>query len=251
MNYQSLNESIRSVTNPKVFKTSPQEDEFLTDLTRAQIAAIKPLMKSKNWNKLKAYLMSQKIVDKDFNDITKYKMDRDILSVLQRSFSTYHEQVENESFSSLVEEQRYIEEYIELLESALESIAEELELDPNELVEAYRLTPARSAVLDRAEKGAKRKITHSDNEKAKESEYGSFSSSQNDKREAESRIKRIKNLRTMGSGAPNRKGVATKLRKQHHTDRGYELHGKSHLASLTGRRGPTRKQMNWAQRKTG
>ena len=171
MNYQSLNESIRSVTNPKVFKTSPQEDEFLTDLTRAQIAAIKPLMKSKNWNKLKAYLMSQKIVDKDFNDITKYKMDRDILSVLQRSFSTYHEQVENESFSSLVEEQRYIEEYIELLESALESIAEELELDPNELVEAYRLTPARSAVLDREQSKAKRYIKSHGAPKLKAGDY--------------------------------------------------------------------------------
>ena len=76
-------------------KTSPQEDEFLTDLTNAQIAAIKPLMKSKNWDKLKAYLMSQKIVDKNFEDITKYKMDRDILSVLQRSFMDYHEQVED------------------------------------------------------------------------------------------------------------------------------------------------------------
>ena len=159
----------------------------------------------------------------------------------------------NESILSVTNPQPEFtqEEYIELLESALISIAEELECDVDDLVEAYHLTPARSAVLDRAEKGAKRKITHSDNEKAKESENGGFSSSQNDKREAESRIKRIKNLRTMGSGAPNRKGVATKLRKQHHTDRGYELHGKSHLASLTGRRGPTRKQMNWAQRKTG
>ena len=165
MNYRSLNESIRSVTNPKA-KASPQEDEFLTDLTRAQIAAIKPLMKSKNWNKLKAYLMSQKIVDKNFNDITKYKMDRDVLSVLQRSFSTYHEQVENESFSSLVEEQRYIEEYIELLEFALESIAEELECDVDDLVEMAQ-TPARSAVLDRAEKKSlksirKQRNSHSD-----------------------------------------------------------------------------------------
>jgi len=142
------------------------------------------------------------------------------------------------------------DEYTELLESVLLALCDELELDPEELME-YRMTPARSAVLDRAERGAKRKITHSDNEKAKESSDGGFSSSQNDKREAESRIKRIKNLRTMGSGAPNRKGVATKLRKQHHTDRGYELHGKSHLASLTGRRSPTRKQMNWAQRQTG
>ena len=76
-------------------KASPQEDEFLTDLTNAQIAAIKPLMKSKNWDKLKAYLMSQKIVDKNFEDIQGYKMDRDVLSVLQRSFKDYHEQVEN------------------------------------------------------------------------------------------------------------------------------------------------------------
>jgi len=67
-------------------KASPQEDEFLTDLTKAQIAAISPLLKSKDTNKLKAYLVSQKIVDKDFNDIQGYKMDRDVLSVLQRSF---------------------------------------------------------------------------------------------------------------------------------------------------------------------
>ncbi len=76
-------------------KASPQEDEFLTDLTKAQIAAISPLLKSKDTNKLKAYLVSQKIVDKDFNDIQGYKMDRDVLSVLQRSFKDYHEQVEN------------------------------------------------------------------------------------------------------------------------------------------------------------
>jgi len=72
-------------------KVSPQEDEFLTDLTKAQIAAISPLLKSKDTNKLKAYLVSQKIVDKDFNDIQGYKMDRDVLSVLQRSFKDYHE----------------------------------------------------------------------------------------------------------------------------------------------------------------
>ena len=98
---KNLNAFVKKANSPKnedieeAAKASPQEDEFLTDLTNAQIAAIKPLMKSKNWNKLKAYLMSQKIVDKDFNDITKYKMDRDILSVLQRSFMDYHEQVEN------------------------------------------------------------------------------------------------------------------------------------------------------------
>lgn len=37
--------------------------------------------------------------------------------------------------SKLVEEQKYIEEYIELLESALESIAEELECDVEDLLE--------------------------------------------------------------------------------------------------------------------
>ena len=84
-------------------KTSPQEDEFLTDLTKAQIAAISPLMKSKDWNKLKAYLVSQKMVDKDFNDIKGYKMDRDVLSVLQRSFKDYHEQTENNITNNLDE----------------------------------------------------------------------------------------------------------------------------------------------------
>jgi len=43
-------------------------------------------------------------------------------------------------------------EYTELLESVLLALCEELELDPNELVEAMRLTPKRSAVLDREEK---------------------------------------------------------------------------------------------------
>ena len=37
--------------------------------------------------------------------------------------------------SKLVEEQRYIEEYIELLEFALEAIAEELECDVEDLLE--------------------------------------------------------------------------------------------------------------------
>ncbi len=48
------------------------------------------------------------------------------------------------------------EEYIELLESALESIAEELECDVDDLVEVYRTTPARSAVLDREDKKSSR-----------------------------------------------------------------------------------------------
>ena len=43
-------------------------------------------------------------------------------------------------------------EYTELLESVLLALCEELQLDPNELVEALRLTPKRSAVLDREEK---------------------------------------------------------------------------------------------------
>ena len=85
-------------------KASPQEDEFLTDLTAAQIAAISPLLKSKDWNKLKAYLMSQKIVDKNFDDIQGYKMDRDVLSVLQRSFKDYHEQVETVEANEVTEE---------------------------------------------------------------------------------------------------------------------------------------------------
>jgi hypothetical protein len=46
--------------------------------------------------------------------------------------------------SSLVEEQRYIEEYIELLEFALESIAEEMECSVEDLLEDVQ-TPARAA----------------------------------------------------------------------------------------------------------
>ena len=44
----------------------------------------------------------------------------------------------------LVEEQRYIEEYIAMLESALEAIAEELECDVEDLLEDIQ-TPARAA----------------------------------------------------------------------------------------------------------
>jgi hypothetical protein len=61
-------------------------------------------MKSKDWNRLKAYLMSQKIVDKNFDDIQGYKMDRDVLSVLQRSFKDYHEQVETVEANEVTEE---------------------------------------------------------------------------------------------------------------------------------------------------
>ena len=46
-------------------------------------------------------------------------------------------------------------EYTKLLESVLLALCEELELDPNELVEAMRLTPARSAVLDRVKTAAR------------------------------------------------------------------------------------------------
>lgn len=47
-------------------------------------------------------------------------------------------------------------EYTELLESVLLALCEELELDPNELVEAMRLTPKRSAVLDRVKADTKK-----------------------------------------------------------------------------------------------
>lgn len=48
------------------------------------------------------------------------------------------------------------DEYTELLESVLLALCDELELDPNELVEAMRLTPARSAVLDRVNADTKK-----------------------------------------------------------------------------------------------
>jgi hypothetical protein len=51
------------------------------------------------------------------------------------------------------------DEYTELLESVLLALCDELELDPNELVEAMRLTPARSAVLDREEKKSLKSIS--------------------------------------------------------------------------------------------
>ena len=57
--------------------------------------------------------------------------------------------------SSLVEEQRYIEEYIELLEFALEAIAEELECDVEDLLEDIQ-TRERQVQM-------KRKLKRSDN----------------------------------------------------------------------------------------
>jgi len=58
----------------------------------------------------------------------------------------------NETISHIDEPEMILDEYTELLESVLLALCEELELDPNELVEAMRLTPKRSAVLDREEK---------------------------------------------------------------------------------------------------
>ena len=49
--------------------------------------------------------------------------------------------------------------YTELLESVLLALCEELELDPNELMEAMRLTPARSVALDREEKKSLKSIS--------------------------------------------------------------------------------------------
>ena len=57
--------------------------------------------------------------------------------------------------SKLVEEQRYIEEYIELLEFALEAIAEELECDVEDLLEDIQ-TRERQVQM-------KRKLKRSDN----------------------------------------------------------------------------------------
>ena len=78
----------------------------------------------------------------------------------------------NESILSVTNPQPELtqNEYIELLESALESIAEELECDVEDLLEEhersnapkiaglarYRTTPARSAVLDREDKKSSR-----------------------------------------------------------------------------------------------
>ena len=62
-------------------------------------------------------------------------------------------------------------EYTELLESVLLALCDELELDPNELVEAMRLTPARSAVLDREQSKAKRYIKSHGAPKLKAGDY--------------------------------------------------------------------------------
>ena len=75
----------------------------------------------------------------------------------------------NESILSVTNPQPELtqNEYIELLEFALISIAEELECDVDDLVEDMAQTPARSAVLDRAEKKSlksirKQRNSHSD-----------------------------------------------------------------------------------------
>jgi hypothetical protein len=58
--------------------------------------------------------------------------------------------------SSLVEEQKYIEEYIAMLETALESIAEELECSVEDLLEDVQ-TPQRKAEGEKDIKNLKRK----------------------------------------------------------------------------------------------
>ena len=49
-----------------------------------------------------------------------------------------------------------LEQYINMLESVLLSIAEAAECDAGELIEAYRMTPARAEILKREKKKAKK-----------------------------------------------------------------------------------------------
>ena len=60
--------------------------------------------------------------------------------------------------SKLVEEQKYIEEYIELLEFALEAIAEELECDVEDLLEDIQ-TPERYAQMGNKLKRSENRVS--------------------------------------------------------------------------------------------
>ena len=60
----------------------------------------------------------------------------------------------NETITHLNEPQVAVDEYTELLESVLLALCEELELDPNKLLEDYQ-TPERAATTRRAAQQAK------------------------------------------------------------------------------------------------
>ena len=135
MNFKSLNESILSVTNPQ----SKLVKEGLLGKLKKKVSRFgqavarhadddKPLSQElaskREAPKGKESSWMYGGVRRDARDARRLRNSKGVL----------------ESKSGLVEEQRYIEEYIELLEFALESIAEELECSVEDLLEETKKT---------------------------------------------------------------------------------------------------------------
>jgi hypothetical protein len=95
------------------------------------------------------------------------------------------------------------DEYTELLESVLLALCEELELDPNELVEAMRLTPKRSAVLDREEKKSVKTMIAGNKTALKDKDRKKFN-------HANARYERIRAIRRGSTGAGSLPGANQK-----------------------------------------
>ena len=114
MNYKSLNSAIRSVTNPQPELVKEDYQTRERDRQMANTGQLGSALDSKEKASKKVYGKDGRVEHKSLADMLKKANKK----------------------STVKEEQ----EYIERLEFALESIAEELELDPNELVEAVRST---------------------------------------------------------------------------------------------------------------
>ena len=147
--------ALAEVTVAKGVRTSPKEHEWLSDLSPKHIAAISKLLKSKNTKELERYLLSNRLMDRD-GLVHGKNLDRGAVEIIKRSFSDMHETVSifsqespmsrfsnethrslNESIQNLNSNNRIseLEEYVDMLESVLLSIAEEMECDTDELVE--------------------------------------------------------------------------------------------------------------------
>jgi hypothetical protein len=96
-----------------------------------------------------------------------------------------------------------VDEYTELLESVLLALCEELELDPNELVEAMRLTPKRAAVLDREEKKSVKTMIAGNKTALKDKDRKKFN-------HANARYDRIRAIRRGSTGAGSLPGANQK-----------------------------------------
>lgn len=131
----------------------------------------------------------------------------------------------NETISHIDEPQVSVDEYTELLESVLLALCDELELDPNELMEAYRMTPEREKVLSASEKAAiekakKNKINMRDgNDGTIISSHQPNSPRNSRRQEALSKIDRIAAIRRKAAGVKEPRTNTLKIRRNTHQNR--------------------------------